>query len=84
MNGIYGRDGWKCPVCGRGVSPDQKECTHGEVALPLPWVPTPAPIPFYPGYIPVPTSGPCSACRNGGVCNCVLMPTFTNCAAGAT
>lgn len=24
------REGWKCPVCGRGVSPDQPTCDHGE------------------------------------------------------
>ena len=23
------REGWKCPVCGRGVSPDEKVCDHG-------------------------------------------------------
>jgi len=22
------REGWKCPVCGRGVSPDEKYCEH--------------------------------------------------------
>jgi hypothetical protein len=22
-------DGWRCCVCGRGVSPDQKTCDHG-------------------------------------------------------
>jgi hypothetical protein len=24
------REGWKCPVCGRGVSPDHSTCDHGE------------------------------------------------------
>lgn len=23
------REGWKCPVCGRGVSPNEKACDHG-------------------------------------------------------
>lgn len=23
------REGWRCPVCGRGVSPDEKVCDHG-------------------------------------------------------
>jgi hypothetical protein len=23
------REGWKCPVCGRGVSPDHGTCDHG-------------------------------------------------------
>lgn len=22
-------EGWKCPVCGRGVSPNEKHCDHG-------------------------------------------------------
>jgi hypothetical protein len=24
-------DGWKCPVCNRGVAPSQTYCDHGEV-----------------------------------------------------
>lgn len=24
------REGWTCPVCGRGVSPDEKTCEHGQ------------------------------------------------------
>lgn len=23
-------EGWKCPVCGRGVAPSEKTCEHGE------------------------------------------------------
>ena len=23
------REGWKCPVCGKGVSPDKDTCEHG-------------------------------------------------------
>lgn len=23
------REGWRCPVCGAGVSPDEKRCEHG-------------------------------------------------------
>lgn len=24
-------EGWKCPVCGRGVAPTEKNCNHGEL-----------------------------------------------------
>lgn len=24
-------EGWKCPVCGRGVAPTEKYCDHGKV-----------------------------------------------------
>ena len=27
------REGWICPKCGRGVSPDEKHCEHGGVSL---------------------------------------------------
>jgi hypothetical protein len=28
-------EGWKCPVCGRGVAPSEKSCDHGgNLALP--------------------------------------------------
>lgn len=31
-------EGWKCPVCGRGVAPSEKTCDHGGgiAAIPLP------------------------------------------------
>ena len=31
-------EGWKCPVCGRGVNPNEKTCNHG--ATPVYAVPT--------------------------------------------
>ena len=36
-------EGWKCPVCGRGVAPSEKYCDHGggiaAIPLPQPWNP---------------------------------------------
>jgi len=26
------KEGWLCPKCGRGVSPNKSYCTHGDVA----------------------------------------------------
>lgn len=52
------RQGWQCPVCGRGVSPDQFTCDHGNAALPaaspvaLP-INSPTVIPFPPTTAPV-------------------------------
>ena len=31
-------EGWKCPVCGRGVAPSEKTCEHGGLGAPI--VPT--------------------------------------------
>jgi hypothetical protein len=31
-------EGWKCPVCGRGVAPSVKDCSHGGTEV----------SPFYP------------------------------------
>jgi len=28
-----GQTGWKCPVCNRGVAPDEKTCDHAGVGL---------------------------------------------------
>lgn len=35
-------EGWKCPVCGRGVAPSEKVCEHGDGhgGLGVPIVPT--------------------------------------------
>jgi len=41
-----GQTGWKCPVCNRGVAPDEKTCDHAGVGL----IPIPAPEPRKPGY----------------------------------
>ena len=45
------RDGWKCPVCGRGVSPDEKTCpcSGGEFRPYQPSTWTPPPLPPPPG-----------------------------------
>lgn len=43
-------EGWKCPVCGRGVAPSEKTCDHnGAVTV----APTPYPIipHWWPGTI---------------------------------
>lgn len=65
------REGWKCSVCGKGISPDKKTCSHGAVAQwPI------ITIPLYPdplaGPTPSPTSpsGGCPACAVSGVCMC--------------
>jgi hypothetical protein len=78
------REGWKCPVCHRGVSPDERACDHGNGFAVLPVLPTPNPIPFpwIPPYQPFPltTWGGCDACRRSGVCNCYRPehgPMFT-------
>ena len=34
------REGWRCPVCNRGVSPDEKACDHGNAfatGIPIGW-----------------------------------------------
>lgn len=35
-------EGWKCPVCERGVAPGEKHCDHGKVQHH--YIPTPAPL----------------------------------------
>lgn len=63
-------DGWKCPVCSRGVSPNEKTCDHGGgVGL--------APLNPYPNsdwrvY-------GCAACAISGVCMCVRRTTISIC-----
>lgn len=49
-------DGWKCPVCGRGVAPSEKHCDHGG-SLAQPYFPGmfPSVMPTVPWRIP--TSG---------------------------
>lgn len=56
-------EGWKCPVCGRGVAPTERFCTHGGgVAAPIlpnpmasaPYTAPPLPVtdpPFWVGDI---------------------------------
>lgn len=39
-------DGWRCPVCGRGVAPGEKSCDHGGgLGVVLPSVYSPRSIP---------------------------------------
>lgn len=63
-------EGWKCPVCGKGVAPTEKYCDHA-VAAPLFPVAPARPLPYYPPIFPWNTFGGCDACRASGVCNCV-------------
>lgn len=43
-------EGWKCPVCGRGVAPSEKTCDHGALDLRSPdWQRQ-----FYPPLYPPP------------------------------
>lgn len=69
------REGWICPTCKRGLSPDQPHCDHDASTvvprLPLrrgtttPWMPQPATIDEYTRLI-----GGCEACRESGICGC--------------
>ena len=41
------KEGWKCPVCGKGKAPWVTECVHAERLVPLPTAPNPyAPYPW--------------------------------------
>ena len=31
-------DGWKCPVCSRGVAPTERHCDHGNSVLAVPQI----------------------------------------------
>lgn len=45
------REGWKCPVCNRGLSPNVQHCDHvGVNPLALPSVPFDPLQPGWPGY----------------------------------
>jgi len=53
------REGWKCPVCGRGVSPDFRTCEHGYAATPVnPLSPVNPLCPLIPVYVPPPVYSP--------------------------
>jgi len=47
------REGWICPKCGRGISPDEKTCDHG--MAPVFGTPITFPAPGYvsPSYLPI-------------------------------
>lgn len=58
-------DGWKCPVCGRGVAPDVRTCEHGgQIAAP-------GSFPLH--GIPVSPSFDCG-CPSNTVCMSVACP----------
>ena len=71
-------DGWKCPVCGKGVAPDQKTCDHEgarDIGRPIDkyregW--PGQPYELVRGPVPWPEPFICDACRRGGVCNCYI------------
>jgi len=70
------REGWKCPVCGKGVSPDKDICDHaGQLAQPWPVHPVYPVYPVYPNpyipYVPYWNGAGCAACSVSGICNCV-------------
>ena len=59
-------EGWKCPVCGRGVAPGEKSCDHGGGLTAPIYVPTPTrtwpletsdPPPLGTGYTSTTTNG---------------------------
>jgi hypothetical protein len=37
-------DGWRCPVCGRGVAPTEKVCDHGGLGALQPYQPVTVPV----------------------------------------
>jgi len=41
-------EGWKCPVCSRGVAPTESHCDHGGVN----YIPAPSTGPYYPNVWP--------------------------------
>lgn len=73
-------EGWKCPVCGRGVAPAEKVCDHGGA-----WVVPPLPTqPLYQQpYMHVPDCG----CAPNTVCGSTACPRamrWTSTATGMT
>ena len=42
-------DGWRCPVCGRGVAPSERHCEHGGI---------PTTVVISPHTLPMPTTSP--------------------------
>lgn len=73
-------DGWRCPVCGRGVAPGEKVCDHGGLSV-APVYPLPAwpPVPAMP-YVPDCGCPPGQAC---GLSGCPRMGfTFSGTAYG--
>jgi hypothetical protein len=70
------REGWKCPVCGRGVSPDHGTCDHGgQAALPDPSYAQPyRPLEFVPFPGTAPGYMPGCGCKVGDVCMNAACP----------
>lgn len=82
-------DGWRCPVCGKGVSPDTKTCDHDgvnghepsmlekyrEIVPHFPYTPPSVPAAPWPDRL----IGGCTACRNGGVCMCTIWSIPVTC-----
>lgn len=71
-------EGWKCPVCGRGVAPIEKYCDHGGMGMLAPLLPftQPADPNSYPNRI----GGDCG-CPLGKPCGstaCPRMPQITS------
>jgi hypothetical protein len=51
---VTDRGGWICPVCSRGVSPDEKTCSHTEKTQSMnPFLPVPKPT-----FLPTQVSSP--------------------------
>lgn len=50
MNGysLSGANGWRCPVCNRGVAPTERQCDHGGAASLSPYYGPPG---YYPNYM---------------------------------
>jgi hypothetical protein len=81
------REGWKCPQCGKIMSPDVTEHSCGTLHEGLPRVPHyPTSVPHYPPqpFMPV-VQEPfiCASCRDGGICGCTLSGGRVTCGVGS-
>ena len=70
-------DGWKCPVCGRGVAPGLDYCDHGASLYGPAYVRTPAPVYYWrfvpPYLVPHPATQDC-ACPPNKACGNTACP----------
>lgn len=77
------REGWKCPQCGKIMSPDVTEHSCGSLANPNRDI-IPYPLPKVPHWSQPGTPRPgCAACSYGlGACLCVLGCPPVTCGVG--
>lgn len=63
-------EGWKCPVCGKGVAPTEKTCDHGNQVNAGTYRPWPV---IYPQTLKA-----CPSCGSYGICGC----SYSTCTTG--